>query len=142
LGYTIKRHQVTRAAKEQKNQPTQYAERLRRQRKREYRLNYLIAPPESIRAEWQLLMAHKTNPFRERASPREIWRCKPIELIGHKLDWSELYAGQAVPAANAACNSANSAVRGKETAKVAALSVRNTQASSRPASVTSSAQFC
>lgn len=102
LGYTIKRHQVTRAAKEQKNQPTQYAERLRRQRKREYRLNYLIAPPESIRAEWQLLMAHKTNPFRERASPREIWRCKPIELIGHKLDWSELYAGQAVPAANAA----------------------------------------
>ena len=102
LGYTIKRHQVTRAAKEQRNQPTQYGERLRRQRKREYRLNYLIAPPESIRAEWQLLLVHKTNPFRERASPREIWRCKPIEMIGHKPDWSELYAGQAVPAANAA----------------------------------------
>jgi hypothetical protein len=33
-------------------------------------------------------------------------------------------------------------VRGKETAKVAALSVRSTQASSRPASVTSKAQFC
>lgn len=102
LGYTIKRHQVTRAAKEQRNLQTQYGERLRRQRKREYRLNYLLAPPESIRAEWQLLMVHKTNPFRERASPREIWRCKPIEMIGHKPDWSELYAGQAVPAANAA----------------------------------------
>lgn len=102
LGYTIKRHQVTRAAKEQRNQPTQYGERLRRQRKREYRLNYLIAPPESIRAEWQLLMVHKTNPFRERASSREIWRCKPVNMVGHKPNWSELYAGQVVPAAHAA----------------------------------------
>ena len=101
LGYTITRHQVTRAAKEKRNQPTQYGERLRLQRKREYRLNYLLTPPESIRAEWQSLLAHKTNPFRERASPREIWRCKPVEMTGHKPDWSELYAGQVVPAAAA-----------------------------------------
>lgn len=102
LGYTITRYSVTRAAKEKRNQSTAYGERLRRQRKPEYRLNYLSAPPESIRAEWQLLLVHKTNPFRERASPREIWRCKPVELVGHKPCWSELYAGQLVPAAQAA----------------------------------------
>ncbi len=83
-------------------QPTQYGERLRLQRKREYRLNYLLTPPESIRAGRQSLLAHKTNPFRERPSPREIWRCKPVEMTGHKPDWSELYAGQVVPAAAAA----------------------------------------
>jgi hypothetical protein len=51
-------------------------------------------------------------------------------------------SGTVTPAAKAARSSAYSAVRGRETARTAALSVRSTHSSATPPRVTEMAQFC
>jgi transcriptional regulator with XRE-family HTH domain len=104
LGFVIERHQVCRAAREQKNALTTYGKRLRAQYRSGVRLKYLKSPHDNVRKEWHLLMAHKVNEFRPRASTRDTWRIKSNNKTGNKGSWASHYMGQRVAAADAAWN--------------------------------------
>jgi transcriptional regulator with XRE-family HTH domain len=102
LGFVIKRKQVTAAAKENKLQVTSYSNRLSLQRKREYRLNYLISIPDSMMVEWRQLLRYKISTVREHSSNNDVWRVKPRHKIGNKPTWCSITDdGQVVPTADA-----------------------------------------
>lgn len=102
LGFVIERYRVSQAAKKQKDVLTTYGLRLRSQYHSSVRLNYLRAPHENVRKEWHLLIAHKVNEFRNRASTRDTWRVKTEGKTGKKGKWSSVYLGGRVAAADAA----------------------------------------
>lgn len=102
LGFVIKRRQITAAAKENKLLTTTYRQRLSTQWKREFKLNYLIEVPDSMKAEWRLILAHKISISRAHSSNNDVWRVKPRDKIGNKPSWFSLLPdGGVVPSADA-----------------------------------------
>ena len=102
LGFVISRHQVSRAAREHTLAHTSYGARVGSLFRREFRLNYLLEVPASIRAEWCQLVAHKMSLSRVHASSNDTWRSKPRHQVGTKPRWPAILPnGQVVPAADA-----------------------------------------
>jgi hypothetical protein len=102
LGFVIKRHQVTTAAKEQTRALTSYGARKGNLHKRGFRLSYLISVPESLKAEWRQLVAHKISLIRAHSCRNDTWRVKPRHEVGTKPRWPAILPdGQVVPTADA-----------------------------------------
>ena len=102
LGFVIKRHQVTRSAKEQSRNLTGYRERVSRQQAKATRLNYLREVPNAMKEEWRQLVAHKISMTREHSSKNDVWRVKPASGASIRPDWTSLLPdGSVVPTANA-----------------------------------------
>lgn len=102
LGFVIKRHRAINAAKTRNIPQSTYTARISALYKREARLNYLIEVPESMRAEWRQLVAHKISFSRAHSCKNDTWRVKPRAAVGNKPRWqSVLPDGQVVPSADA-----------------------------------------
>lgn len=102
LGFIIKRHQVTRAAKEQTLAMSSYGARKGAQFKRGFRLNYLLEVPESMKVEWRQLAAHKISLSRTHSCRNDTWRVKPRHAVGNKPRWPAILPdGKVVPSADA-----------------------------------------
>lgn len=102
LGFVIERHQVHRAAREHREVQTTYGKRLRAQSASGARLHYLRDPHENVRREWAQLIAYKVDDIRAHSTKSDTWRIKAAGSTGKKYDWSAVYGGSYVPAADAA----------------------------------------
>lgn len=102
LGFVIKRHHAISAAKDGNIPQSAYTARISAQYKLESRLNYLIDVPESMRAEWHQLVAHKISFSRAHSCSNDTWRVRPRNEVGNKPKWpAVLPDGQVVPSADA-----------------------------------------
>lgn len=105
LGFVIKRHQVTRSAKEQSRNLSGYRQRVSLQHAKATRLNYLREVPDSMKDEWRQLVAHKISMARGHSSKNDVWRVKPPSSVSNKPDWTCLLPdGSVVPTAGATWN--------------------------------------
>ena len=102
LGFVITRHRAIASAKAHTLPLTSFSTRKGAQFKLESRLNYLIEIPDSMRAEWRQLVAHKISFSRAHSSRNDTWRVRPAHEVGTKPKWQSLLTdGQVVPSADA-----------------------------------------
>lgn len=76
---------------------TSFGERMRRNRKKLE--TFSLAPTERLFAQWQRLVAIKTNPLRDDASPRNTWRLKPVDRVSINFDRGAVLNGKVCPSA-------------------------------------------
>lgn len=76
---------------------TSFGERMRRNRDR--LAKFALAPTERLFAQWQTLLAIKTDPHRDDATPRNTWRLKPADRVSINFDRSAVLNGRVCPSA-------------------------------------------